>query len=60
MSDAKFLFWIMQRLIKVHGDSEHANFICKLRAIIENTPVYQVTLNVTKLDMNELRKKIEG
>lgn len=51
MNDAKFLFWLMNRLVKVHGDSEHSDFVLKLRSIIEATPDGQFTPNAPKVDL---------
>ena len=38
MKDKKFLWWIHQRLVHVHGEKENFDYMQKLRSIIAATP----------------------
>ena len=44
MSDRQFLIWIHDRL-RLHGDSADADYMGRLRSIINGTPQEQVTPN---------------
>jgi hypothetical protein len=37
-TDKEFLQWIHDRLINVHGENEHFDYMHKLRAVIDRTP----------------------
>lgn len=46
MKDKKFLTWIHGRLVNVHKESPHYDYMHKLRAIIKAMPAHQETPNV--------------
>jgi len=46
MADKDFLKWLHDRLHFVHGESVHADYMHKLRSIIQAMPVEQETPNI--------------
>ena len=60
MSDKEFLWWIHERLVKVHQTSEFADWMHHFRAIIVDTPLDKVTPNFARMDTDAdlLRKAI--
>jgi predicted protein tyrosine phosphatase len=38
INDKEFLWWIHERLVKVHGDNENADYMHRLREIIVDMP----------------------
>ncbi len=38
MQDRKFLNWIADRLVHVHGENPNVDYVHKLRRIADNTP----------------------
>jgi len=59
MTDQKFLWWIHERLVKVHGEREMVDYMHHLRHIIADTKTTQNTPNVARCDTNPdlMRKK---
>jgi len=45
MTDKDFLIWIHNRLEFVHGELHHADYMHKLRTIIDATPEDKITPN---------------
>ena len=62
MTDQKFLWWIHERLVKVHGEREMTDHMHHLRHIIADTKPKQETPNVARCDTDQdlLRKKFEA
>ena len=50
MEDKRFLIWLHQRLVHVHGEDTHYDYMWKLRSIIEAIPADQITPNTTGVD----------
>ena len=46
MTDKKFLEWLHDRLVNVHGEIENVDHMHKLRAVIRAIPENQTTPNV--------------
>jgi len=61
MTDQRFLWWIHERLVKVHGEREMTDYMHHLRHIISNTNPKQETANVARCDTapDLLRKKFD-
>ena len=61
MTDQKFLWWIHERLVKVHVEREMVDYMHHLRHIIADTKPKQETRNVARCDTDPalLRKKFE-
>ncbi len=45
MKDRDFLIWLHERLSKVHGERDMADYMHKLRAIIKATDAEKITPN---------------
>ena len=45
MTDKEFLKWLYERLISIHGENKHCDYIHKLNAIIKHTPKERTTPN---------------
>ena len=59
MKDRDFLVWVHQRLVSIHGENPHSDFMYKLRAIIQATPADRETMNVVPTNnIDELLKLI--
>jgi len=50
MTDQKFLWWIHERLVKVHGEIEMMDYMHHLRHIIADTNPAQMTKDVARCD----------
>ncbi len=60
MYDRDFLIWIYNRLINVHGENEHVDYMHKLRAVIKATPGDQLTPNAeTANSLDEMLEELE-
>jgi hypothetical protein len=61
MTDQKFLWLIHERLVKVHGEREMADYMHHLRHIIADTKPTQTTPNVARCDTTPelLRNKFD-
>lgn len=59
MTDQQFLWWLHERLAKVHGEREMVDYMHHLRAIIVNTPPKKETASVAGVDtdVDALRKR---
>lgn len=59
MTDQKFLWWLHERLAKVHGEREMVDYMHHLRAIIVDTPAKKETARVARMDadVDALRKR---
>ena len=60
MTDQKFLMWIHERLVQVHGENELMDYMHKLRAIIADMSPTKTTPNVARCDTDAavLRKAL--
>lgn len=47
MNDKIFLQWLHDRMIHVYGENENVDFLMKLQNIINNTPDYVLTPNMS-------------
>ncbi len=60
MKDREFLMFLHERLEKVYGESRFADFMCKLRSIIETIPSEQETPNTSPYtSLDELRNALK-
>jgi hypothetical protein len=50
MTDRLFLWWIHERLQRVHGESEFVDYMHHLRAIIADMPPDKSTPDVARVD----------
>jgi hypothetical protein len=60
MNDRDFLIWIHQRLVKVHKESIHVDYMHRLREVIHSTNPEKKTLpgaSLRVLDEIEIREK---
>ena len=59
MTDQQFLWWLHERLVKVHGEYEMLDYMHHLRAIIADTPPKKETARVARMDTaaDVLRKR---
>jgi hypothetical protein len=48
MRDKDFLQWILDRLVHVHNENPHVDYILKLQAIVDITPEEQYTSFITR------------
>ena len=62
MTDQQFLWWIHERLVNVHSESEMVDYMHHLRAIIANMPKTKTTANVARMDteVSALRKRLSS
>ena len=47
MNDKKFLMWLHNRLVNIHGENPFSDYMHKLRAIIKSTPEDKTTPNIS-------------
>jgi len=59
MKDKEFLQWIHDRLQCVHGESEHVDYMHKLRAVIGATDPDQLTPNTCSASVSDIMGNIE-
>ena len=59
MTDQQFLWWLHERLVKVHGEREMVDYMHHLRAIIVDTLPKKGTARVARMDTDAdvLRKR---
>jgi hypothetical protein len=50
MTDKRFLWWIHERLSKIHGESEFLDYMHHLRAIIADMPSDAETPRIARMD----------
>jgi hypothetical protein len=50
MTDQQFLWWIHERLVKIHGESEMMGYMHHMRAIILDTPPDKETPRIVRMD----------
>lgn len=53
MKDRDFLIWLHERLIFVHGEDVNYDYMHALRAIINKTPIDQLSFNEL-VDVNDI------
>jgi len=60
MTDQQFLWWLHERLVKVHGEREMVDYMHHLRAIIVDTPRKKEAARVARMDtdVDALRKRL--
>ena len=60
MKDREFLIWLHQRLVKVHKESKHVDYMHRLREVIYTMPKEQDSRGpVVTMKSNEVQDEIE-
>lgn len=62
MNDQQFLWWLHERLVKVHGERELVDYMHHFRAIIADMPPAKETPCIARMDTDAdlLRKRFEA
>jgi hypothetical protein len=62
VTDQQFLWWLHERLVKVHGEHEMMGYMHRLRAIIVGIPSNNVSVcaNYTETDVDILRERFKS
>ena len=55
MKDKEFLIWLHHRLEHIHGENPYADYMWKLRSIIEGYDKEKVTPNTSHKSIQELK-----
>ena len=56
MSDRRFLAWLYERLLHKYQEDANVDYMQKLLAIVNSTPVERVTPNDLCLDKNQVQQ----
>jgi len=59
MKDRAFLIWLHMRLTEIKGENPNADYMMKLRAIIQATDKDKDTPNVCSRDIEELLSEVK-
>jgi len=51
MKDSEFLFWIYNRLLKVHGEDEYYDYMHRLKKIVLETEKRENPVKIVYADM---------